>query len=84
MARSARNQTGRRVPLHRHFAAQPFHNPDDVRILATWRHEIDEAHRAAPGFDFRFQDKRVTTITATGLYDFFVWEKPPVAIFRIA
>ena len=51
--------------LHRHFAAQPFHDPDDVRILATRRHEIDQAHGAALGFDFRFQDQRVATVTAT-------------------
>ena len=70
--------------LHRHFAAQPFHDPDDVRILATWRHEIDQTHGAALGFDFRFQDQRVTTVTATGFYDFFFWEKPPVPVFCVA
>src|SRR5207248_9690608 len=70
--------------LHRHFAAQPFHDPDDVRILATRRHEIDQTHGAAFGFNFRFQDKRVTTVTATRFYDFFLWEKTPVSVSRIA
>src|SRR6266545_2799076 len=70
--------------LHRHLAAQPFHDPDDVRILATWRHEIDQTHSAALGFNFRFENKRVPTVTAAGFYDFFLWEKPPMPVSRIA
>src|SRR5262249_16162564 len=70
--------------VHRHFAAQPFHDPDDVRILATRRHEIDQAHRAAFGFDFRFENKRVTTVTALRGFDIFFWEKPPMSVSRIA
>ncbi len=70
--------------LHRDLAAQSFHDPDDVRVLATWRHEIDQTHGAALCFDFRFEDQRVATVTATGFYDFFFWEKSPMPVFRIA
>src|SRR6266487_6167750 len=66
--------------LHRYPAAQPFHDADDVWILAARRHEIDQPHSAALGFDFRFEDKRVATITATRCYDFFLWEKSPVPV----
>src|SRR6266496_6496181 len=70
--------------LHRDLAARPFDDPDDVRILATRRHEIDQTHGAALGFNFSFEDKRVTTVTATCFYNFFFWEKPPVPVSRIA
>ena len=70
--------------LHRHLAAQSFHDANDVRILAARWHEIDQADGAALGFDFRFEDKRVATVTATCFYDLFLWEKSPVSVSGIA
>src|SRR5436309_10258694 len=70
--------------LHRNFASQSFNDANDVRILAARRHEIDQAHGAALCFDFRLEDKRVTTVTATRFYDLSLREKPPMSVFCIA
>src|SRR5207248_4364970 len=70
--------------LHRNFASQSFNDANDVRVLAARRHEIDQAHGATLCFDFRFQDKRVSTVPATRFYDVFLREKPPVSVSRIA
>src|SRR5262249_34153493 len=69
---------------HQHLTAHAFHNPDDVRILAARGHKIDETHSTAFGFDFRFEDQRITAITPTRRFNFFVRKKPPVSVFRIA
>ena len=42
--------------LHPHFAAQTFNDTNQVWILASWRHEIDQAHRTALGFNFGFEN----------------------------
>jgi hypothetical protein len=70
--------------LHGDPASQSLHNPDDVRVLTTWWHEIDESNCSAFGLDFGFQNQRVTTVPAPRFYDFFFWEKPPVPILRVA
>src|SRR5205823_9147848 len=69
--------------LHRNFASQSFNYANDVRILAARRHEIDQAHGAALCFDFRLEDKRVTTVTATRFYNLSLREEPPVSVSRI-
>ena len=40
--------------FHGDAAAHAFDNPNDVGIFAAWRHEIDQAHRAAGRLDFGF------------------------------
>ena len=67
--------------LHRHFAAQPFDDPNDVGILAARRHEIDQAHGAAFRFDFRFQNERVASISASRSLDLLIGMEKPAAIF---
>jgi hypothetical protein len=70
--------------LHRHLASQPFHDADDVRILTTRRHEIEQAHSAAFGFNFCFEDQRVGTVAASRCFNLSLWEKPPMSISRVA
>ena len=70
--------------LHPHAAAQAFDDADDVRIFSARRHEIDQPHRAFGRFDFRFEDQRVTPITAARRGDFSLREKSPSPIFPVA
>ena len=70
--------------LHPHFAAQPFDDADDIRVLATRRHEIDQANSAALGFNFRFKNQRLAPIPAASCFNFLVRKKSPVPIFRVA
>ena len=70
--------------LYLHLAAQPFHDADDVRILAARRHEIDQSHGAAFGFNFRFENKRVAAITAACFDDFFLRKKTPMSVSGVA
>ena len=70
--------------LHRYFPAHAFDDADDVRILPSRRHEIDQAHRATFRFQFCFQNERLVTITATHRGYLLIWKKPPVPIFLVA
>src|SRR5436309_9899193 len=70
--------------LHRHFAAQAFDDADDVRILAARRHKIDQANGATLGFNFRFENQRLSPVTAARGFDFLCRKKPPVPIFLLA
>src|SRR5438067_8463766 len=58
-------ETDDQLHVHRHFAAQPFDDSNDVGILTARRHEIDQANRAALGFNLRLEDERVAPIPAT-------------------
>src|SRR5947209_14919646 len=70
--------------FHPDFALHALDDADDVGICAAWRHEIDQADRAAGGFDFRFEDERVAPIAALGLSDFFFRRKEPTPVFFFA
>src|SRR5262249_15310176 len=70
--------------LHGHFAAQTFDDADHVWIFTARRHEIDQPYRAAVGFNFRFENQRLVTITATRCRDFLCRKKAPVPIFLFA
>ena len=70
--------------LHRHFAAQPFDDADDVRVLATRRHKIDQAHRTTFRFNFRFENQRLSPVAAARGFNFLCRKKPPVPIFLLA
>ena len=70
--------------LHRDFAAQPFDDADNVRILPSRRHEIDQANGAALGFNFRFKNQRLAPIPAAGCFNFLLRKKSPVPIFLLA
>ena len=70
--------------LHPHLAMQSLDDPDDVRVLATRRHEIDQANSAALGFDFRFKNQRLAPIPAANCFNFFFREKTPVPVFTVA
>src|SRR4029077_3095084 len=67
--------------LHRDFSAQAFDDADDVRVLASRRHEIDQAHCAIFRFQFCFQDECFATITTPHRCYLFVRKEPPVPIF---
>ena len=72
------------VHLHPHVPAQALDDPDDVRILPTRRHEIDQANGSLPRFHFRFQNQSITAVTATRCCDLSVGGKLPPPIFPIA
>ena len=74
-------KTNNQFHLHAHFAAQSFHDANEVGIFAARRHEIDEPHRAACRFNLRLDDQRVATIAPTRLVDLVGRRKRPVALF---
>src|SRR5206468_8922770 len=70
--------------LHRHFAAHAFDDADDVRILAARRHKIDQANGPALGFNFCFENERLSPVAATRSFNVLLRKKPPVSIFAVA
>ena len=61
--------------VHPHRSAHPFDDADDVRVLAPRRHEIDQTHRTAFGFNFRLEDKRVAAIPPARPVNLFFGKK---------
>src|SRR3954468_14194593 len=61
-----------------------LNDPNDVRVLAPRRHEIDEANRAAPCFDFRFENQRPVAVTPARAGDLLRRREHPSPVFRIA
>src|SRR5262245_35928207 len=70
--------------LHSYMAAQSFNDADDVRVLASRRHEIDQANGAALSFNFSFENQRLSQVTAARGFNFLFRKKAPVPIFLLA
>ena len=49
---------------HRDVALERLHDPDDVRELGPWRHEVDRAHRALVRLEDRLEYQRVGAVAA--------------------
>src|SRR6202022_2104406 len=77
-------KTNDQFHLHRHFAAQTFDDANDVGVLATRRHEIDQADCAALGFNFGFDDERVAAVAPPQLVDLLRRREKPMAVFLLA
>src|SRR5262249_7543722 len=70
--------------LHSYMAAQSFNDADDVRVLASRRHEIDQANGAARSFNFSFENQRLASIAAASCFNFFGRKETPMPIFTFA
>ena len=72
--------------LHRHLDA-PAHaldDADEVGLRLAGRHEVDEAHGAVVGLEFRLEDERVAAVLSSCRAELARGLDRPVAVLRVA
>ena len=72
----------REFHLHPDSAAFPSHQPDEVRMPAAERHEIDQGDGAVLGFKFGFKDESCIAITPDYPRDAIRRRQLPASVIR--
>ncbi len=65
---------------HRHAPLEPLDDPDDVGIVAAWRHEVGHANAAVLGVEVELVDERALPVAALDALDLAVGREQPAAV----
>ena len=70
--------------MHRHVAAAALDDPDQLRDMGSWRHEVDDRDLAFLGLENGFKHQRARTIVTLDLAAASGGSNLPSAMFRCA